>query len=112
MKRLIGFIVIMAFAMATASMAFARGAPTKEKAFTHQAIVVDAVAPNVALRTTPPLTVGHASLIETTDVIAGFDTETNTKRATELSTTGDWRSTNANQPARTSRAAPEIVQLA
>lgn len=114
MKKLIGFIVIMAFVMATASMAFARGAPTKEKVFTHQAIVVDVVAPNVALRSVPPRTVGYDVIcnLSKTDVIANFDTKTNTTGKVRQSATGAWRSTNANQPAHTSRAAPDIALLA
>ena len=56
MRKLISFAIVAAFMLCMASIALARGAPSKEKAFSDQAIVSVRVAPAVA--NVPPMTTG------------------------------------------------------
>lgn len=95
MKKLLSLAIVTVLCWAMASVALARGAPTKN-AFTTAAVSVDAVMPTVALRNVPPMTAGY-------DVICNLSTpaeprvsnavslEAVISAKTRLSTTGDER---------------------
>ena len=55
-RKSLSLAIVAAFMLCMASIALARGAPTREKAFSDQAIVSVHVAPTVA--NVPPMTTG------------------------------------------------------
>lgn len=102
MKRLAVFLVVFAFAVMMTSVARARGAPTKQKAFTSKVEVVQAVSPVVACA---PVMTGYdviQNLSESRDLSIAqntFDVVTTASR--RLSPTVAWYS---NQGDRIDRA--------
>ncbi len=93
LRSFTGLATVAVLVLCMASIALARGAPSKEKAFSDQAIVSVQVAP--VLTSVPPMTTGF-------DVIQNLSTPaylrpananglTDTSEMTGLSTTGDER---------------------
>lgn len=106
----LGSVAIVAvLVLCMASIALARGAPTKQKAFTSQAVVSVQVAPVVA--NVPPMTTGF-------DVIENISTPAYSRLATanqysadtsatlRLSSTVDWR-TLTSSVTRQARSGPQ-----
>lgn len=91
-QKFVGFLVVMAFTLSLATVALARGAPTK-KAFTAQAAVSVDVSPIVA--NVPPMVVGY-DVIENLPAYPRLASANqyiaDTSDATRLSPTVDWRS--------------------
>lgn len=114
MKLSVRMLIVLVFALSVATVALARGTPTKQKAFTSNA-AVEVVSPIV---TTAPVMIGY-------DVIENISTQTrdqliahntlnvDTSARSRLSSTRAWRS-NASNASRfaVNHQTPCIVLLA
>jgi hypothetical protein len=112
MKKLVSVAIVAVFMLCMTSVALARGAPTREKAFSDQAIVSAHVAPVVA--NVPPMTTGY-------DVIENISTpafsrlasanhySVDTSATLRLSATVDWRTLTSASIARSARSGPNSV---
>lgn len=108
-RRSIGMLVALMLVISIASFAFARGAPTK-KAFTSKAVVAERVTPQAV---TVPAQAGYDVIQNLTEprVSNTQDVSAVTTGRRRLSSTVDWRSTNARFTVRTARSAPRFRLL-
>jgi hypothetical protein len=91
-NKFVSFAIVAVFVLCMASIALARGAPEKQKAFTAQAIVSVHVAPTVA--NVPPMTTGFDVILNISPAfprLANVNQYTDTSERGSRSTTGDER---------------------
>lgn len=65
LRGMLAVLVLLAFIFTVIPLA--RAGPTKEKAFTHQAVLTETVAPTVA--NVPPMTVGYDVICNLTNAV-------------------------------------------
>lgn len=108
--KIVSVFLAVVLMVAVASIALARGAPAKQKAFSHQSVSVDAVTPIVALRNVPPMTTGYdviCNLAQAAKIVSA-----DTSARSKLSATVDWRGFRTNAYLTRSGPQPALVLLA
>ncbi len=114
MRSFVSLAIVAVFLLCMATIALARGAPTKDKAFSDQAIVSVHVTPTVA--NVPPLTIGFDVILNMTTATfrAGnarhYASDTSAMR--EQSTTGDERARQSASYSARSGPSLSLVMLA
>lgn len=110
-RKSIGLLAVVALMVCMASVVFARGGPPPGKSFTSTA-AVEKVSPSVA---SVPVMTGYDVIQniskESRALIGAQDVSAVTTDNRRLSSTVDWRSTNAMSTDGTARSAPRFRLL-